>query len=292
MTISSIYGSSSSSGTVTPSILSTTLDSNGHLIIVYANGARVDVGNVVGVVGAVGPQGIQGQKGSQGDRFKIDLQGSGIPQADASTTQDFTYLNNLDGKLYIYDKSNSKWNSYLWVGSKGEKGDKGDTGTQGSGFVVDYKGPGITPRAAYNSSPAGTSYLDTTYGMLYFRQTDTIGQWGPAIPISGTGGNLSSVDFVSHGSITDPADSSQTIPAHNVLRIKSVSDASPTDSGKTWSLTGVSAPAKLKQIYARGDTTWEAVRPKMSRISDVTAPPTATQFNQLLAELRNKGYME
>ena len=64
MTISSIYGSSGTgSQNVTPSILSSTIDVNGNLVLVYANGAVVSVGRVVGHDGAQGAKGDKGDKG-------------------------------------------------------------------------------------------------------------------------------------------------------------------------------------------------------------------------------------
>ena len=69
MTISSIYGASAGNQqNVTPAILSSTIDSNGNLVLVHANGAVVNVGHVVGRDGATGPQGPAGPKGDKGDQ--------------------------------------------------------------------------------------------------------------------------------------------------------------------------------------------------------------------------------
>lgn len=109
-------------------------------------------------------------------------------------------------------------------GIQGEQGEKGDKGNQGLGFQSDFKGPGLTTRKQYDNYPAGTSYIDTTYGMLYFRQTDVGGQWGPGIPIAASGGTISDIKFITHGEMVDPNDASSTVNANNVLRVTSVTD--------------------------------------------------------------------
>ncbi len=82
-------------------------------------------------------------------------------------------------------------------GFTGEKGEKGDKGETGQGFIANYFGPGLTERDLYDNAPAGASYLDTTNGILYFRQTEEVGQWGPGISISGAS-SKTELSYVSH----------------------------------------------------------------------------------------------
>jgi len=67
-----------------------------HLIVTYADGRYVDVGEVIGPTGPTGPQGTKGDKGDKGD---VGAQGIQGPQGEK--------------------------------GDKGDKGDKGETGPQG-----------------------------------------------------------------------------------------------------------------------------------------------------------------
>ena len=55
---------------------------------------------------------------------------------------------------------------------------KGDKGDDGLSFKVDYKGP-PTDRVKYDAAPAGTSFLDTQSGVLYFRLA--AGGWSAGI---------------------------------------------------------------------------------------------------------------
>lgn len=55
------------------------------------------------------------------------------------------------------------------VVSAGMRGGKGDPGAIGPAFKVDATGP-TSDRSLYDASPEGFSFLDTTTGLLYFRQ--------------------------------------------------------------------------------------------------------------------------
>lgn len=129
-------------------------------------------------------------------------------------------------------------------GLQGDVGEQGLKGAQGTGFTPDFKGEGITPRKLYDNSVAGSSYLDTTYGMLYFRQTITSGQWGPAIPIAGGSGSaVGDIDFVSHSDIADPTNGAKTVEGHNVIRVTSVATGNENPTVSNIYLPGTSHTA-------------------------------------------------
>ena len=63
-------------------------------------------------------------------------------------------------------------------GEKGEKGDKGDRGESFSPTVI-----GATEnKVLYDNEPTGFSFLDTTLGLLYFKQSDSAGDWSEGMP--------------------------------------------------------------------------------------------------------------
>ena len=129
-----------------------------------------------------------------------------FPGQDPSTDFSLPENNTADyiNQKKLWDKSGAgERRDILWsvgslslgpqgqIGPRGPQGDKGTDGPVGPqglrGFSLnpDYKGPGLTPRALYDNTPDGTSYLDTTHGLIYYRQTSTPGVWGPGITLSG-----------------------------------------------------------------------------------------------------------
>lgn len=121
MSISSIYSGSNSGGTVAPSILSTTLDQNGHLVIIYANGARVDVGNVVGSQGTTGQPGERGFQGIKGDPGVQGIQGLEGKKGEQG----------IEGKMGMRGQPGLRGQQGILGtdGKDGKDGKKGDTGT-------------------------------------------------------------------------------------------------------------------------------------------------------------------
>ena len=64
-------------------------------------------------------------------------------------------------------------------------GAKGDTGT---GLQIDSTGAGLTPRATYNASAQGWTYLDATSGLLYVKKSATSGDWSTGVALQGVAG--------------------------------------------------------------------------------------------------------
>ena len=76
------------------------------------------------------------------------------------------------------------------VGEKGDTGDKGeagDDGPPGDGLQIDASGT-FAGRDAYDAELAGFTYLDTTAGLLYVRETAVAGTWSPGVDFGGADG--------------------------------------------------------------------------------------------------------
>ena len=156
-----------------------------------------------------------------------------FPGQDPSTDFSLPENNTADyiNQKKLWDKSGSgERRDILWsvgslslgpqgqIGPRGPQGDKGTDGPVGPqglrGFSLnpDYKGPGLTPRDLYDNTPDGTSYLDTTHGLIYYRQTSTPGVWGPGITLSGvsSGAGVSNLKYTAHDTVGN---------VHNILSI-------------------------------------------------------------------------
>ncbi len=164
MTISSIYGASAGNQqNVTPAILSSTIDSNGNLVLVYANGAVVNVGHVVGRDGATGPQGAPGTKGDKGDQGPAGKNGEkgeqGVPGIGKTGAQ---------GPAGIKGDKGSKGDTGPQgiqgpVGPKGDKGDRGDSfSIQSAGSYLEFQAY-MGLETATNLYPEGTTYMVTSW---------------------------------------------------------------------------------------------------------------------------------
>lgn len=100
----------------------------GELIITYANGISLNVGNVMGETGAAGADGTKWFSGTA-------VSGTGTnnfyPIGQGAKTGDF-YLNTSTGNVYVSVSGGEMWN-YLFttVGAKGDKGEQGPQGEQG-----------------------------------------------------------------------------------------------------------------------------------------------------------------
>ena len=73
-------------------------------------------------------------------------------------------------------------------GPAGADGPTGPVGPQGEGLQIDASGT-LAGRDAYNSELEGFTYLDTTAGLLYIRETATPGVWSAGIDFGGADGN-------------------------------------------------------------------------------------------------------
>ena len=65
-------------------------------------------------------------------------------------------------------------------GDPGEKGEKGDPGPVGPSFSADVQRP-MSYRALYNDRAAGFSFLATDQGKLYWKLSDTVGDWSNGV---------------------------------------------------------------------------------------------------------------
>lgn len=94
----------------------------------------------------IGPQGIQGPEGPQGPQGPVGPQG---PQGDP--------------------------------GPQGPAGPQGVQGLAGQSFTPDMVGT-TAQRPLYDAEPAGFSFLDTVSGVLYFKLSNTSGDWSFGTP--------------------------------------------------------------------------------------------------------------
>ena len=133
-----------------------------------STGAKGDKGDT----GSTGPQGLQGEKGDTGEQgIKGDTGDQGENAYQVAVNNGFT-------------GTESEWLASL----KGETGDKGDKGDMGNSFQVNATGT-TSERAQYDAQPAEFSFLDTSTGMLYFKNSDTTGDWSAGIQFKGDKGD-------------------------------------------------------------------------------------------------------
>lgn len=136
-------------------------------------------------------------------------------------------------------------------GEKGEDGSQGSQGMRGMSLNPDYKGPGLTPRAMYDNTPDGTSYLDTTHGLIYYRQTSSYGVWGPGISLSGvsSGEGVSNVRYTQHNPETGQ---------HNVLTIYRPNAITGIDTAEELLLPGTTYADINQNSFVLNENTGEA----------------------------------
>lgn len=119
-----------------------------------------------------------------------------------------------------YDGANNK----LVLGiPQGPKGDRGEA------FNVSATGP-LSARSAYDSQPAGYSFLATDTGELYIKNSDVSGDWSPAIPFGrgetgATGAGIASITFTN---TTDPSGLPYKLNAIDTYMILFTNGASTT----------------------------------------------------------------
>ena len=71
------------------------------------------------------------------------------------------------------------WNNLVALADlKGEKGDRGEA------FAVGATGPDLAARDAYDAEAGGFSFVDTSTGLISFRQGATAGVWSDGIPFA------------------------------------------------------------------------------------------------------------
>lgn len=114
-------------------------------------GEKGDTGDVGprGPIGLTGPQGIQGPQGPEGPQGDSGPQGEAGPEGPE--------------------------------GPRGPQGPQGPKGEKGDSFTPNYVGPS-SHRSEYDSYPRSTSYLETDTGLLFFKLSDSPGDWSKGFP--------------------------------------------------------------------------------------------------------------
>lgn len=145
----------------------------------------------------------QGPKGDTGEPFEIDSQGTTLPTTNL--TDNYTFYNTTDGKIYIYDLATTSWSNYQFRGAQGIQGK----------FIIDFEGeefPDIT------NLDSGYTFYETDTGYLYYVKVDINGQksWSQGILFRGPKGEEGEP-----GLKGDPGSD-----ANNIYAIKNVIDTS------------------------------------------------------------------
>lgn len=162
-----------------------------------------------GINGAAGPAGPAGADGI----FKIDASGT-FAQRDLYDAQPegFTYYSSngdagattTSAVLFIMGSGGvADWTGPFKfegtgpqgpAGATGATGPAGANGTNGTNFNPDAEGP-YSERATYDAQPKGYSFLSlngsaggNTPAVLYFKLSNTSGDWGPPTPFQGQQG--------------------------------------------------------------------------------------------------------
>lgn len=119
-------------------------------IILFVRQAIDDDGTIrsSAAEGLVGPTGPQGEQGEQGPTGPQGVEGPTGPQ-----------------------------------GIQGIQGIQGATGPTGASWVPDAQGMS-SGRSAYDSEAEGFSYLDYEFGVIYFRDSATPGEWSTGFPFA------------------------------------------------------------------------------------------------------------
>lgn len=138
------------------------------------------------------------------------VSGPGVPSNSLGKLGDF-YLNEISGDVYG-PKTDSGWGSAVAniKGPQGAQGPQGVQGLQGVQGIQGIQGPqgpqgprglqGVqgekgdsfspdavglaTDRSLYDAQPAGFSFLDTENGYLYFKKSNTSGDWTSGVPFT------------------------------------------------------------------------------------------------------------
>ncbi|QGZ16318.1 hypothetical protein Hena1_01680 [Erwinia phage Hena1] len=148
----------------------------------------------------------------------VDVGGRGILMPSSTGEASMLVLENTNNRLFVRYLTGGVWGDWVeFEGKEGPKGDNGDQGLpgasayevyvstvpegedplepeewiaslQGSSFSVNQTGT-TAERANYDAEPKGFSFLDTTTGMLYIKNSATSGDWSDGIPFKGDKGD-------------------------------------------------------------------------------------------------------
>lgn len=79
--------------------------------------------------------------------------------------------------IQIRYEGETEWADLIALAAlQGPKGDRGDA------FTIGATGDNLAARGAYDAEDEGFSFLDTSTGLIYFRQTSSAGVWSDGIP--------------------------------------------------------------------------------------------------------------
>ena len=163
-----------------------------------------------GVQGPVGPQGPQGEKGEQGvpgtlANFKLEITGLTdgnilINNENAFPVAVYTSKGNCypiekesifktekgwgvsSAKYLAYDNVSSFTSPWFVYCAGGVKGDTGES------FTPDVRGV-LSEKADYDAESKGFAFLAIDEGAMYFKLSDTAGDWSESIPFRGEKGD-------------------------------------------------------------------------------------------------------
>ena len=117
-----------------------------------------------GEQGNPGKDGVDGEDGAAAGFGNITVQTNTLQPTESASVQ-------VDAS----GEDKAKNFTFIFNIPKGAKGDKGDS------FSPDVVGV-TADKSTYDAQVAGFSFLDTTLGLIYFKQSDTSGDWSEGMP--------------------------------------------------------------------------------------------------------------
>lgn len=163
-----------------------------------------------------------------------DVGGRGIQFSSSTGEATQLVIENTNNRLFIRYLTGAAWGAWVeFEGKQGLKGDQGEQGVpgssayevyvstvpegedplepadwiaslQGSSFTVDATGA-TAERANYDTEAKGFSFLDTTTGLLYIKNSSTSGDWADGIPFKGDKGDAGTNGATWYTGTTVPA---------------------------------------------------------------------------------------
>lgn len=169
-------------------------EANLNVASIGANGPQGEQG-LQGIQGPIGPQGNPGETGTGFSVDAYDIQAN-LNLYDNQAVG-FSVVDPVSGLLYIRINNPGEWtNGIQFVGDPGPTGATGPAGPQGpagvdgaAGSDFSFDATGLrSERNLYNSQVVGFTFLATDEGVVYVRETSTIGVWTDGIAFTGPAG--------------------------------------------------------------------------------------------------------